>query len=401
RKISYVKLAPVDIMDPSVVTDEQIREDYEKHKEQYRTDARRTIEQLTFPDKASANAAADKLAAGTSFDDLVKEQGKTKTDVLLGEFAEKDVPDPVIGKAAFAVTVDGGTTPVIDGTFGPVIARVTGIKPEVVKSLDEVKETIRKEIALGLASEEVLNVHDRYEDARASGSTMEEAAKQLKLTVATLEAVDSQGLDMKGNAIKDVPESAKMFQEAFKTDVNLETDALALGNDGYVWYQVDAITPERERPLEEVRDTVVADWTAEQQKLALTKKAEELVAEVKGGKTLADVASELAIAVEAKSGIKRDAEDPVVSRPAIQSAFGGPVGHVASAEGVNGEGQIVLVVTEVNTEGTSDALNDQAQQITSLAAAAGDDILDQMVEELKGNYGTFISQQLAQQAMVR
>jgi peptidyl-prolyl cis-trans isomerase D len=401
RKISYVKLAPADIMDLGAVSDQQIRDDYEKHKDQYRTVAKRTIEQLTFPDKASANAAADKLAAGTSFDDLVKDQGKTKTDVLLGEFAEKDVPDQVIGKAAFAVTAEGGTTPVIDGTFGPVIARVTGIKPEVVKSLDEVKDSIRKDIALGLASEEVLNVHDRYEDARASGSTMEEAAKQLKLTVGTIEAVDSQGLDMKGNAIKDVPESAKMIAEAFKTDVNLETDALALGNDGYVWFQVDAITPERERPLAEVRDRVVADWTAEQQKLALTKKAEELVAAVKSGKKLADIATELAIAVETKSGIKRGAEDPVLSMPAIAAVFAGPIGHVANAEGVNGDGQIVLVVTEVNADGTSDALNDQTQQITALAASAGDDILDQMVDELKGNYGTFISQQLAQQAMVR
>ena len=55
----------------------------------------------------------------------------------------------------------------------------------------------------------------------------------------------------------------------------------------------------------------------------------------------------------------------------------------------------------MNPEGTSDALDDQTQQINTLAASAGDDILDQMVEELKGNYGTIVSQQLAQQAMVR
>ena len=401
RKVSYVKLAPADIMDLSAVSDQQVQEDYEKHKDAYRTAAKRTIEQLTFADKAAANIASDKLAAGTSFDDLVKEQGKTAADVLLGEFAEKDVPDQAIGKAAFAVALDGGTTPVVDGTFGPVIVRVTGIKPEVTKTLDEVKDKIRKDIALGLASEEVLNVHDRYEDARAAGSTMEEAAKQLKLTVGTIDAVDSAGLDMKGNAVKDVPESAKVISEAFKTDVNLETDALALGNDGYIWYQVDAITPERDRPLAEVHDKVVADWTAEQQKLALAKKAQDIVAEVKGGKKLADVAAGLFIAVETKSGIKRAAEDPVLSRAAIQAAFGGPLAHVANAEGVNGDGQIVLAVTEVNPEGTSDALDDQTQQINTLAASAGDDILDQMVEELKGNYGTIVSQQLAQQAMVR
>ena len=72
-----------------------------------------------------------------------------------------------VADAAFAVKTDGGTTAVVDGTFGPVILRVTNIKPETTKSFDEVKEELRKQLSLANASQEVINVHDRIEDMLA------------------------------------------------------------------------------------------------------------------------------------------------------------------------------------------------------------------------------------------
>ncbi len=43
-----LKLQPADIADAATVTDDQIREDFEKRKDSYRTPETRTIEQLTF-----------------------------------------------------------------------------------------------------------------------------------------------------------------------------------------------------------------------------------------------------------------------------------------------------------------------------------------------------------------
>ncbi|RYE54786.1 MAG: peptidylprolyl isomerase, partial [Rhizobiaceae bacterium] len=159
RKFSYVKLEPADIADPTAVSDESIKEDYERRKESYRTPENRTIEQLAFADKAAADAAAAKLASGTTFDQLVTEQGKTASDVLLGDFRKDTMPTPAMADAAFGVKTDGGTTAVVEGLVGPVIMRITNIRPEVVKTLDDVKEDIRKELALSLANEEIENVY--------------------------------------------------------------------------------------------------------------------------------------------------------------------------------------------------------------------------------------------------
>ena len=178
RKITYVKLENEDIADPAAITDEQARADYEARKDRYTTAETRTFDQLVFPDRAAADAAAAELAAGKSFDDLVAAQGRSSADVRIGSFSKASVPDQSLADAIFAVDQAGGTTPVVDGQFGPVILRVAEITPEESKSFEEVEAEIRKELALAEAAQVLLDVHDGYEDARASGMTLAEAAEQ-------------------------------------------------------------------------------------------------------------------------------------------------------------------------------------------------------------------------------
>lgn len=401
RKLAYLKLQPGDIADVASVTDDQIKEAFEKSKDAYRTPESRTIEQLTFANKDLAAAAETALKSGTSFDQLVTDQGKTASDVLLGEYTKDKVPDQAVANAAFGVKTDGGTTGVVDGSFGPVILRVTNIKAETTKSFDEVKEDLRKQLSLANASQEVINVHDHIEDLRGSGTSLEAIADQLKLKAVAVDAIDMTGNDKSGAEVKDMPIKQQLLTEAFKTDVGADAPALSIGNDGYVWFNVREITPERDRPLAEVHEKAVEDWTAEQQKIELAKKADELKAQAQKGTSLADIATPLGIAVESKSGFTRATDDAVLGRTGITAAFSGPVDTVASAVGADPSTQILMKVTEVNSEATTDALNNRDQQITAMANAAGDDILDQMVNLLQTKYGANINQTLAEQATVR
>jgi len=401
RKVAYLKLESADIADVATVTDDQIREDFDKRKETFRTPETRTVEQLTFANKDLAAAAQTALKSGTTFDQLVTDQGKTATDVLLGDFTKDKVPDQSVAEAAFAVTKNGGTTPVVDGAFGPVILRITNIKPETVKTLDEVKEDIRKQLALVNASQEVINVHDHIEDMRSAGQSLEDIAKELKLKAVVVDAIDATGADKDGNEVKDIPSKQQLLGEAFKTEPGTQPVALALGNDGYVWFDVREVMPERERPLAEIRDKAVADWTAEQQKLELAKKADELKQEAQKGKSLADIATPLGIAVESKADVTRTTDDPVLGRAGVAAAFSGPIDTAANAIGADDTTQILLKVTDVNNNPTTDALSNQDQQATQIANAAGDDILDQIVADLQSKYTVTVNQNLAEQAMSR
>lgn len=399
RTLSLVELKPSDIADPAGVTEDQVKAEFERRKESFKTPASRTIEQLTFADKELAQAAKTALGTGVSFDQLVKDQGKTPADVLLGDFTKDKVPDPKIADAAFAVGSDGGTTDVIDGSFGPAILRISNIKPESARTYDAVKDELRKELALVAAGEEILNVHDRFEDLRASGKTIDEAGGELRLKPWTIEAVDVEGNDANGNPVKDIPEQKKLLDAAFKAEQGSETLPVSTADGGYVWFEVLDVKPEHDRPLADVKDKAVADWTAEQQAAALAARTGQLVKDVKDGKSLADIAAVMGLTVENKSGLKRGSEDPVLGRGAIAAAFSGPVGTVASDLSTDGTGQVLLSVTDVSETPEMDALSPQ-QDVTGLAKAAGDDILDQMVTRLQSEYGVTVNQDLAKQAMV-
>ncbi|MBB3964606.1 peptidylprolyl isomerase [Rhizobium metallidurans] len=401
RKFTYLKLQPADIADAGTVTDDQIREDFEKRKDTYRTPESRTIEQLTFQNKDLADAAANALKTGTTFDQLVTDQGKTANDVMLGEFTKDNVPDLSLADAAFAVSRSGGTSPVVEGSFGPVILRVTNIKPESAKTFDEVKEDLRNQLAVANASQQMITVHDQIEEMRSSGSTLDQIATQLKLKAVTIDAVDATGLDKAGNAVKDIPEQQQVLSAVFRAEAGADVPSLSIGTDGYLWFALGEVTPERDRPLAEVRDKAVADWTAEQQKIELAKKADELKQQAQKGTALADIAAPLGISVETKSGITRGMDDAVLGTPGVNAAFSGPIDTIAAAVGADPTTQILMKVTEVNTEPTGDVLANQDQQINAIANAAGDDILDQMVSLLQTQYGVSVNQQLAEQAASR
>lgn len=402
RKFTYMKLEPADIMDPTAISDADLKADYEKNKNRYLTPGTRSIELLPFPDKAAAEKADQRLKSGeVTFDKLIEEAGRKPADVMLGNFDKAKVPDPKIAEAAFAIPTDGGVSGVVEGAFGPVIVRVTNIKPDSQSTFEQVKDKIRRDMALSRAAQDILNVRDRYEDLRASGASLEEAAKQLKLSAITVEAVDANGKDMKGDVVKDLPAQQKLLGEVFKTETGVDALPISIGQDGYVWFDVKDVTPQRDRKLDEVRDRVVADWTTEETQKEIDAKADAILKELKDGKALNDIAAGLGVTVEEKTGIKRNAEDAVLSPQAIASAFGGAVGHVAAAWTADKSEKIVLQVTAAGTDTNADPLADDGRQIEQLANAAGDDMLDEMVTKLQSQYGVSINQQLAQQAMAR
>ena len=399
RTFAYVKLQPADIADTGSIGDDQVRAEYEKRKDSYKTHETRTIEQLAFPNKEMADAAANQLKGGaTNFDQLIKDQGKTATDVALGSFTRETMPDSAFTDPAFKVAAAGGTTPVIAGTFGPVILRVTNIRPETTRSFDEVKEELRKQLAVAAASSELNSVHDRFDDMRGGGASLEETAKAQHLNIVAV-TTDASGNDEQGRRVANIPASNQLLGEVFRTDPGADTLPVSLGNDGYVWFEVRNITPERDRPLAEVREKAVADWTADQQRQALGAKAIELKGRLDKGETLAAIGSEFGISVENKQGLRRGAEDAIFGNEAISAAFAGPVGITGTALGADGESRLLLKVTAVD-ETASDALSAD-QQLDRMAQAAGDDMLDQMVNSLKNSYGVSVNQTVVNQAMVQ
>lgn len=400
RKFSYVRLEPEDIMDLSGVTDQQVKDDYEKNKERYTTPETRTIEQLVFSSTEAANAALDSLKAGATFDKLVTAEGKTQADTLLGTLSKDKVADKAVADAAFALNVNE-VSPIVQGSFGPVLVRVTDIKPEIVKSQAEVADEIRKDLALGEANRILLDAHDSYEDSRAGGDTMAEAASKLKLKVVTVESVDRTGQTPDGTVVKDLPESAELIKAVFEGEKGTENEGLPTADQGYVFYEVDDITPGRDRTLDEVREKVVTAWTHAETTRLLSEKAKGLEERLKTGEPLDVIASELKLEKQTKRGVKRDTDDVDFGKEGAAVTFGVGEGGVGLMAAPTGDAQILFKVAQVIEPAGAEASSVPEDLQKSFASGISDDLLDQLVAQLQTQYPVTVDQVAISQAMAR
>ena len=398
RKISYVTLLPENIADEAAISDEQVKQDYEANIARFTTPETRTIEQIVFADQDVAQAALDSIKAGATFDSIVTAQGKTASDTLLGTFSKDKVADPAVAEAAFALQPNE-VSPIVEGAFGPVLLRVTEISPAVVQPLSEAAAGIRKDLALAEANRILLDVHDRYEDSRAAGETLREAAAKLGLDVVTIDAIDRAAQRPDGTVVNDIPQSKDLLSDAFESEVGIENSAINIGSNGFVFYEVDEIAPRRERPLDEVREKAVADWKAEQVQERLQAKAAELEKRLKDGATLDALATELALEKQTKRGLKRESDDTDFGKAGVAVIFGVAEGGVGIVPSPTGDAQLVFKVTEVFEPAGADADAVPEDARNSFASGFADDLLDELVAKLQSQYSVTVNRNAIEQAL--
>lgn len=398
RKIAYIKLEAEDIADPSAISEEQVAKDYEANKARYTTPERRTLEQIVFANEEIAAAARASLNGGSTFEEMVTAQGKAMADVKLGTFSRTEVADPAVAEAVFALAANQ-VSDVIKGAFGPVLVRVTAIEPEVVRPLDEVKDEIRRDLAVAEASRIIFDVHDSYEDARAGGASMREAAEKLKLTVRTVEAIDRSAQRPDGTVVNDLPQSAELIRAAFETEPGVENPPLNIAGNGFLFYEIEGVAPARDRTLDEVRDRVIADWTSTTAASRLAAKAEDLAKRARDGAGLDVIATELGVEKQTKRGLKREADDVDFGKSGVADVFALAPNGIGITASPQGDARILFKVTEVFEPAASgpDAVPEDARKAFSSGMA--DDLLDELVAVLQAEYGVSIDRAAISQAL--
>lgn len=398
RKVVYIKLQPEDIADEAAVSDEQVGAEYERNKARFTTPETRAIEQLVFPSTEAAQTALDAIKSGSTFDSIVASQGKTQADTLLGTLTRAQVPDQAVADAAFSLQV-GEVSPIVQGTFGAILLRVTEITPEVVKGLAEVSAEIRRDLALAEANRVLLDVHDDYEDSRAAGDSLVDAAAKLQLKPVTVEAIDRNALRPDGTVVTDLPESQALIAAAFETDVGVENPSIPVGGNGYLFYEVESVTPARDRTLDEMREKVVADWKTAEAAARLSAKAAELEKRLKDGGALDDIAAELALEKQTKRGLKRESDDSEFGRSGVTAVFSVAEGGAGVFTMDEGGAQILFKVTEVfePVAAGPEAISDDVRQ--GFATGMSNDLLDQLVAQLQTQFSVSVNQAAITQAM--
>lgn len=396
RAFAYVDLSAETVADPTAVTQEQIEADYEANRTRFGTPERRQIRQIVFTDTAAAEAASAEIAGGASFEEVANAQGRSLADTDLGLLARTDIPDANLADAAFALP-EGGTSDVVAGIFGPTIVSVAAIEPEGVRPLEEVADELREELALDAAAERVDGAYNTFEDARAAGATIEEAAQEAGLTVVQVPAVDAGGLDTEGQPVEGLPAQAELLTEIFQTQPDFDNPPINYDSNAFLFYDVSEVTEARDRPLDEVRDEVVADWKAAEAGERLQERVASLTARIEGGETLEAVASAEGLQIATEPAITRTTGSPRLGEAAANAAFSGPQGSVEDAPGAEPGTWTILRVDEVSApvDPVADVPPAQAQQISGTLQ---NDLLQAYVGQLQADYPVRFNQAALQSA---
>lgn len=390
RKLSILLVDPELIGKQIEISDADLKANYDANLDRYQIPEKRTVQQIPFPDKAAAEEASKKIKAGTTFEAIAKDRGLNDADMALGTIAKNELFDKIIADAAFALKKDE-VSELVEGNLSTVLLRVTDIRPGLTRTFDEMKKTIRKNMAKEKAADKVLDLYDSIEDDRAGGSTLKEVAAKLKLKYYDAE-IDREGKGKDGKEVENLSSNVALTSNAFKSDIDVENDAVELFGGSYAWYEVTNVTPSRTRTFDEARANIEKSWRTAEISRVLSQKSVDLVERGNKGESVEDLAKSAGVKVEKSISFRRNENIKQLPKTAIAVAFTLKKDRFGTTSRRDKQGQVIFKVTKIPTPEALGGPNAQ-KFIDTITSQLTDDLLAQYVTALQNNYGVTINQQ--------
>ncbi len=280
-QIAYLNISPAELADPTRVTQEEIAAYYTAMAHEYALPEQVKARHILIPPEDDTEEAHERareallevlvrIQAGESFADMAREYSQDATAAQggdLGWFGRGEMVAE-FEDAAFAIE-PGQLSEPVRSPFGWHLIQVEDRRESGVVPLEEVASTIRARLAEEHALEQLPETLDMAMEQIIVGESLEQAAGKLGLELRTSEffpmGQSPAGLDLS-------PEAVAVL---FGLQDGAITQTPILMADGYLLAQRIDFEPQRVRPLEEVRDRVVAQLRLEKAKEAARTKAEQ------------------------------------------------------------------------------------------------------------------------------
>jgi len=303
--LRYLQFEPQRYLDQVTFEEDELQRYYRRHLDQFEilekvkashilimVDAE-ADEKTRAERRAYAETILEEVRAGKDFAELARAKSDDKASAVkggsLGYFTRGSMVKP-FEDAAFSMN-PGDTSGLVETTFGYHIIRVVEYTEPGVRSLedaiDEVKEGLRADKARQLAFEKAM---DAYNINRKTGD-LDAAAEANEL------GVKETGLFTRDGYIDGIGRN----EEIINTAHLLEDKALAkpvFTEDGVILFTVKQRVASHLPELAEVRDLVTAAYRAVESNQLAMAAAEQLVADLKVGGSLAKLAKKAKYDIE-------------------------------------------------------------------------------------------------------
>ncbi|MCC6920966.1 MAG: SurA N-terminal domain-containing protein [Alphaproteobacteria bacterium] len=397
RGVTYLAIGPKDIIPTIDIPDDAVKAEYEAQKQRYETLETRELQQIVYPTKEDAEAAHAQLASGKTFEDLVADRKLKAEDVALGTITKGD---PAVPAGAFGIA-EGQVSAPLEGPFGWALVKVIKVHPGSVKSFEDVRQEVRDGLAMDKARDQISDLVTKMQDALAATDSLEEAGKELNLTVRTIPAIDAQGRDGDGKPIEGLPDGPGFLGDVFGIGQGEHTDVSETPEHVIYAVRVDSVSPSALRPLASIRDKIAAAWLAEEQAKKLKALAEDLAKTANSGSTsLADLAKANALEAKTSESIARDAPVNDLSAEVIGTLFATKAGTWVAGPG-QAPRYVVARVKDVTRAESPDALAEERKLRSEATTATSDDLAEIYRQEIVKATPVTINESLYEQTKTR
>lgn len=391
RSFRYALLTKADAVARISISDADIQRYYNDRKDVYGGTEQRALSQVVVQDQAVAQRIAARAKAGESFAAVAGQlAGYAASDLALGTLDRARLTgttNAAIATAAFAAPAGGVVGPV-KSDFGWHVLRIDGVTPGRARPLAEVRDEIVTTLRTERGEDRLGDQVAEIEDAIADGQSFVDVATANQLTSVTVPGATRDGRTTDASGVQLPPVVAPLIARAFEAAPGDEPTVQEINPETFALLDVTEVTPPTAVPLAQVRTAVVADWQRAERKRRAKAVADAIVAEVKGGASLA----------QALSKRNLPAAQPVDSRR-IETAQGGqvppplalmftqPKGSVRALEGPNDLGYFVVTTDVVTPGDPASAPSVLEATQAEMARNAGEELLAQFARAVQADIG--------------
>ncbi len=299
-RAEYLVLSPDILAEKEVVTDQQIKAWYEGHLDRYRQPEERRASHILVQVPAEATEAQIEAARATledvrrqvdkdpdAFAGVAKARsqdgGSAQNGGDLGFFGRGMMVKP-FEDAAFALK-EGEISDIVRSDFGFHLIKLTEVKPERGKSLDEVKGEIGLELKTQAAQRKFAEIAESFSNTvYEQPDSLKPAAEKYGLTLRQSDWVAKGSAQVPPELSNERLMAALFSDDAIKKQHN--TEAVEVAPSTLVSARVLEHKPAAQRPLESVAAQIEKRLSAEEAAKLARKDAEDKLARLAKGESV-------------------------------------------------------------------------------------------------------------------